>query len=702
MKKLFRNFFKNKYFVAVIMMNILFFISNSYLIFSLFKLSNIEDMLRILMIIFLFLFFTLSIIKTIKVYKSKSKIKSIVFSILLLIVFVLESLIYNTIDKVYSSIDSISSNTTKYSSSLVVLKTSNLNNIKDIKNKKIGLYNNKESIESYILPNEIIDDKKLDNNNEIIEYENLADLVSDLYSKKIDAIFASSNYYILFSYNGYSNIKEETLVLASKDKVIKNKENTKQEISEPFTILLMGVDSTLDSIKSGSAFNGDALMLITFNPNTLNATMLSIPRDTYVPITCFKNKRENKITHAAWYGEECMIDTIENFTKVNIDYYAKINFKGLVKLVDNLEGIYVDVPYSLCEQDSDRNWGKNTIYLEKGYRKINGEQALALARNRHKPNDGSDIGRQMANYCPSYKEGSRDDLERGQNQQMIINGILNSVKNINKLDDLYALLDLMSESIETNINTNQILSLYNIAKKMLLNNSTLAFDSLYLLGYDTLIWDDSFKMQLYNYYYNRQSLQDIVKAMNVNLEKEDPTLIKEIHFSINKPYEKVVIGKGPYKNEQIVNLLPNFKDKNIEYVNNWGKSNNIKIVIKYVDVSLEKENDLVVSQSIPFGYIVSNINKDLEITVGKYTPKTLEEDLSKIPDFNTYSIEEANNWKNKIKEDINILIEIIKKDDADYDLEKAGKLHSQSVVAGKNISDVSEIKIIFYEKEKEL
>ena len=119
----------------------------------------------------------------------------------------------------------------------------------------------------------------------------------------------------------------------------------------------MGVDSKKENIKD-SSFNGDALMLITFNPNTLNATILSIPRDSYVPIACFPGQRKNKITHAAWYGEECMIDTIENFTGIKIDYYLKINFKGVVKLVDALGGIDVDVPYQLCEQNSSRQWGK--------------------------------------------------------------------------------------------------------------------------------------------------------------------------------------------------------------------------------------------------------------------------------------------------------------------------------------------------------
>ena len=65
----------------------------------------------------------------------------------------------------------------------------------------------------------------------------------------------------------------------------------------------------------------------------------------------------------AWQGEDCMIDTIENFLDITIDYYVKINFAGVVQLVDTLGGVEIDVPYNLCEQNSKRQWGcKYSLY----------------------------------------------------------------------------------------------------------------------------------------------------------------------------------------------------------------------------------------------------------------------------------------------------------------------------------------------------
>lgn len=691
---------KNKNFIILSMAYILFFVSNFYLIKTIFKINNIENILRYLVIFILILMFSLATIKFIKVIVNKKRKKSILLSIILIVLFIIESLAYNTINKVYMSINSISNNETKYSSSLVVLKNSETNKVEKLINKKIGIFNDKSSIDGYVIPNEIINEKKLRNNNKIVEYDNIILMIQALYDKELDAIFLNSNYPTLFSFNGFSNIKNETFVLTTKNKVVKENKNISTTIDKPFTILLMGVDSTYENIKDGSAFNGDSLLLLTFNPKTLNATILSIPRDTYVPIACFKNNRENKITHAAWYGENCMIKTIENFTKIHIDYYAKINFKGLVKLVDILGGIYIDVPYSICEQNSSREWGKNTIFIEKGYRKINGEQALALARNRHKPNDGSDIGKIMNKHCPSYKEGNRNDITRGENQQKIISGIIESLKKIKNLDGLNSLLDLMSNSIETNVSTNQIFSLYNIAKEVILDNAntTVSFDSLYLFGKDIMIWDEEMRLTLYNYYYNRDSLKDIVHAMNINLEKEKPEIIKETSFSINKPYQKLVIGKGPYSKVYTINTVDNFKNQKSSVAKSWAEKNKINLIIKEVEVENENENDIIKSQNIPHGYIVKNIKGDLIIEVGKYTPKILEEDLSKVPDFSKYDIVMANEWENKVKDEIKVTIREIKKGDSLYNEEKKGELYKQSIAPGISISSINEITLIFFEK----
>ena len=223
----------------------------------------------------------------------------------------------------------------------------------------------------YQLPWEILNKYDIDEYNEILGYEDYASMIRDLYSGEVDYIFLPTNSGILYEEEeGYETLEADTKILASTEKKETKEESellgTSKDVSEPFTILLLGVDSKKEGIENADSFNGDAIILVTFNPDTLTATMLSIPRDTYVPIACFSNKAENKITHAAARGTKCVINTVQNYTGITIDYYAKINFTGMVDLVDALGGIEVDVPYAFCEQNSQRKWGKYTVKVEQG------------------------------------------------------------------------------------------------------------------------------------------------------------------------------------------------------------------------------------------------------------------------------------------------------------------------------------------------
>lgn len=469
--------------------------------------------------------------------KNKAK-RYIVFLLLIILFGVLEIFISYNIGKVSGSISKITDKYTTYSSSLIVLKDSKINSISSLSNKKIGIISNKTNTEGYIIPMLIVKEKKINKTN-LVYYDEFEEMLTDLYDNKIDAVFVSSSYKTLFANTtGFENITNEVKVIAKKDKIIKKSTSSSKTLTEPFTVLVMGVDSESESLSSSSSLNGDALILMTFNPKTMNATILSIPRDTYVPIACYKNNAKNKINAASYGGAECMINTIENLTKIKIDYWVKVNFKGVVKLVNALDGVNVNVPYAFCEQDSNRRFGKYTIFVEKGQQTLNGEQALAFARNRH--TWPQICGKKYSNY-------TSNDFIRGQNQQLIINAILNKAKSINSLSKVYQILDVVGNNIDTNIDKQTMITGFDTFKKMLSIskniNSTdfVGTQRLYLSGYDMYL------NNIYYYAYYKQSLTEVTDAMKINLGLEDPTMDKEFDFSINKTYESTQIGKGIYK-----------------------------------------------------------------------------------------------------------------------------------------------------------
>jgi len=621
-----RNIKLNYKFILLTIIFIFSLISSIYISYSLILLSGIETPIRIIVIIILLILLLCLNLKYLSSYFNHKK-RYYFYTIFLIIYSIILIFIGNIIIKTYSKIDNLTTNKTLYSSSLVSLVYDDISDIKG----KIGILKDEESIDGNQIPNEIIEDKKL--KNEIVKYDSYISLLNAL-NKEVDAIFLPTSYNLMFQNIEGININLSNLnKIYSKEKFVKKENNNGKTLEEPFTVLLMGVDSEVENI-SNSTFNGDSLMLLTFNPKTLSTTILSIPRDTYVPIACFEGKRRNKITHAAWYGESCMINTIEDFTDVEIDYYVKINFTGIVKLVDNLGGIELDIPYSFCEQNSKREWGENTIYVEEGHQLLNGEQALAYARNRH-PNP---------TYCSSkWTNYVSNDFIRGQHQQEVLKAILNKLKNISNLDTVYNLLDTISNSMETNMTTNEILSLYNIGKDILAKNTgnvedLISMKKLYLSGVDAYIYDTYTGLTLYNYVLYNESLEEVINAMQINLELEKQTNIKEFSFNYNEEYEEKVIGKGDYNELPSYKTLPNFLGDSEYQARKTAKELGIKVSFKY-DSNVSGITGTVVKQNYKAGTLVDNISS-LVLTIKKEQEKSNEENLE---DENSSENEEDEN-----------------------------------------------------------
>ncbi len=606
---------KHKFLFVVTLISILVLFGGvGYLIFAISKLNNIENTLRLIGSIVLVIVSLTLFVLSIRFLNKYKKIKLIIVIILMLLIGGVSIFVGYNVDKVYNTLAKVSdtSGYTVYSSSLVTLKDNKTDSIKDIdKDSKIGILNDKTSYEGYKIPKEVIKKQKL--SNETKEYDSYIAMIDALRNEDVDYVFLPTNYSVMFgSMEGYEDIKDETKVLLTEQKKVKEQKDDDLDgaktINKPFTVLLMGVDSDAEGIQNGS-FNGDSLMVITFNPKTLSTTILSIPRDSYVPIACFPGERKNKITHAAWKGETCMMDTIENFLDINIDYYVKINFAGVVQLVDTLGGVEIDVPYNLCEQNSKRQWGNNTIYIEKGLQTLNGEQALAYARNRH-PNP-SKCSSKWTNY-------TSNDFIRGEHQQEVVTALLNKFKEIDSLDTVYKLLDTISNNMVTNMSTDQILSLYNVFKDVASKSAgmddmadVLGIQRLKLNGYDARIYDyGGTNLSLYNFVLYDDSVKAVSNAMKENLGQKKTKVIKSFSFDINTPYEKEVVGADITGDRSLVQL-PSFVGQTVDYVRSYCSRNGISLTVK-------GGNGYVLSQSVPSGANIEDVNS-ITVTAGGST-----------------------------------------------------------------------------------
>ena len=603
--------------ITVLVFFILSLITSIFAIYEIFLLSSIEDLIRYIIIGILVLIDFILVFKVRCIFKNKQKKKKeskrIAFILFMFFYSVICALVGIIIFYVYGQLSNINKVYVTYTSDLITMATNDVSSIDEVQNFTIGILSDETSPDGYIIPQEIISSENLNDDNEMKEYDDYSSMIADLYAGEIDATFITNGYISLFSeITGYENIATDTKIIYSKDKKMRKTDTSTSEIessgksvTEPFTILLMGIDSTDEVLSKNAVANGDTLILITFNPKTLNATMLSIPRDSYVPIACWSDKAENKITHAAGYGTDCMMNTIEEYFDVNIDYYAKINFKGLVKLVDAVGGVDVVVPKELCTDDSSRG---QEICIQPGAQTLNGEQALVFARNR--------------------KSLSNGDFGRAQHQQEIVMALINKMKTITDVSKFMEILSTISNSLDTNLTTKQILSFYNVGKDII--KRSLAVDDadliniqqLYLQGTGQMIYDERMRLVLWDYVPNKNSRNDIIQAMKENLELVEHEEITEFSFSINEPYEKEVIGEGPYKSTTTYSLLPDFTGDSEAQARATASRLGISI-------SFRGTSGYVVSQNYPANKRLDKISGSVILTLSGGTSVEDEEEDNK-------------------------------------------------------------------------
>ena len=702
---------RKKNFVKILftILSIILLVNNIYLLINIKALHNIENIIRLVVSIIVCLFTLLIIFLNIKTVMKKNKILNVIFIIINLLFISSVGFLNINFNIIYNKLNKVSTNYTTYSISLVTNSNNNIKSIKDIGNKEIAVISDHEVENGYNFVEHILKSKNIKNN--LIQYDDYFTILDDLLSEKIEYAFLPSNYVQAFgNIEVYENLddKLKTIFETSKQEQTVKKD---KEINEPFTLLLMGVDGVGDNIKNMTA-NGDSLILVTFNPNTFKTTMVSIPRDSYVPIACMNNKK-NKIAHASLGGDKCMISTVQNLFDINIDYYVKVNFNGIVKLVDTLGGIDLDVEYSFCEQNSKREFGDNLIYVEKGYQTLNGEQALAYSRNRHTNPE----------YCDAeWNKYYSDDFIRSEHQHEVIKAILNKLKDVKDLNTIYNLLNTISNNMETNMDVDTILSFYNIAKDLAANfkkssniDNIISMDNLALSGYGETIYDYSqnndsgSKLLLWNYILYKGSINDVVKAMKINLELEEEDTIKSFSYDISNQYTKEVIGKKNY-NETKINLLEDFKGNTKDYVQNYANKNGLKLTIEYISDSSVKSNTVISQEPAPKMDISEmTSNKGIKIVVAEgiadfdyntCTKEELKEETRcKYKDYTNKKYSEFADWINKytnIKK--NISYGIIDETNENYNEKKAGLIESITIDGNKvdatSIYDIKDSKIV--------
>lgn len=169
------------------------------------------------------------------------------------------------------------------------------------------------------------------------------------------------------------------------------------EKRDQINILILGTDGREE--EDGPP-RTDLMMLALLNRRAQHATLISIPRDLWVPIPAHG---EGKINTAYFLGgitdqgPELAQKTVENLVGLSIDHVVEIDFNGFRTLVDQMGGIMIDVPEAIDDpQYPDGNYGTLHLEIPAGRQRMDGETALSYARTRYGGTDFDRSARQQA------------------------------------------------------------------------------------------------------------------------------------------------------------------------------------------------------------------------------------------------------------------------------------------------------------------
>lgn len=182
----------------------------------------------------------------------------------------------------------------------------------------------------------------------------------------------------------------------------------------------------------------DTIMVCSYNPKTQKASMLSIPRDTFIGKSKAKANSYDKIN--AVYsnkGPEKTMELVEEITGIDLEYYVVVNNQAVIDLVNAIGGVYFDVPINMNYDDKTQNLH---IHLKSGYQKIDGDHAEQLLRFRHNNNGTS--------YPSEYGD---NDYGRMKTQRDFMMEVAKQTLSLKNITHIKTIMTSIFQNVETNL-----------------------------------------------------------------------------------------------------------------------------------------------------------------------------------------------------------------------------------------------------------
>ena len=356
------------------------------------------------------------------------------------------------VDKLIDFLDKIdNSMVQKETFYMLSLESSEINNIHELKDKEIGYYASESTKENNEKAFKMLDMKITYSKR---EYDDIEKLLEALNDNEVPAILVNESIFSLINTDlAYLGIKTKEIdtvsTLVETLDIVKYVDIT----NTPFNLYIAGGDA-YGSI--GYVTNTDVNMVATIDPMNNKILLTSIPRDYYVELP--GKGAKDKLTHAGYYGIETSVKAVEELLDIEVNYYAKVNFSTVEKVIDAIGGVDV---YSDFDFRADDEMGFKYHFV-KGMNHLNGKDALAFARERY-----------------SFVDG---DIQRVKNQQKVLTAVINKMTSSTTLITNYTkILDSISDNFNTNLDNK---SMAKLVKKQLNDMKSWTIETQNLVGSD--------------------------------------------------------------------------------------------------------------------------------------------------------------------------------------------------------------------------
>lgn len=422
--------------VFSILLSILLVVASFYLLYQLIKINVLPTKLLFLITIIFVLLDAIFVL--LLCYFSKGIVSKIICIVLTFVLVFGSCLGGYYISKTGSLLTNIT-NVTKHAKntvSVVVKQSSDIKNKSQLNGLSVGTLRTIGTQGSSKVLTELSKDGIVMNQS---EYDSLSAMLEAFYNGEVDSIIINeSSRSQILDMESYADFDNNTRVVYQTSYKVENtdKANAVSDItSKPFNVLISGSDT-----RGGFDENGrsDVIMVATINPKTSTILLTSVPRDFYVTTACdaadgCMQGALDKITHTGIHGTNTTKRTVEQLLGVEINYTFKVGFDAVTELVDAVGGVDVTVAPGYAVNSLTALSG---FSVHEGVNHLNGEQALAFARERY-----------------AYTEGDR---QRTKNQQLVLMGIVDKITSPSIVKNYSSIMDAMSNTFSTTMSSSEI------------------------------------------------------------------------------------------------------------------------------------------------------------------------------------------------------------------------------------------------------